>query len=78
MLKLLAPGLKTIDDTSTGLAEKVRAVVFERPKVAVSLGPLGTVAGVQFAAVFQSLLIGLALQVALPAKEWAAIKHERR
>jgi hypothetical protein len=34
------------------------------------------VAGVQLAAVFQSPLIGFALQVALPANERAAIKHE--
>jgi hypothetical protein len=45
--------------------------------VAVSAGSFGTVAGVQFAAVFQSPLVGLRFQVALPAKEWAAIKHEK-
>ena len=49
-------------------AEKVRLVVLETSKVAVSAGPLGTVIGVQFADLFQTLLIGLALQVALPAK----------
>src|SRR5690348_14209691 len=43
----------------------------------MSAGPFGTVFGVQLAAVFQSPLTGLALQVALPANEWAAIKHER-
>ena len=37
----------------------------ESPKVATSSGPFGTVFGVQFSAVFQSLLIGLVLQVAL-------------
>jgi len=41
--------------------------LFETPKVAVSAGILGTVAGVQFAAVFQSLLAGFRFQVALPA-----------
>jgi len=35
----------------------------------MSAGPFGTVAGVQFAAVFQSPLVGLRFQVALPAKE---------
>jgi hypothetical protein len=38
------------------------------PKLAVSAGILGTVAGVQLLAVFQSLLIGSRRQVALPAK----------
>ena len=36
-------------------------------KVATSSGPSGTVAGVQFVAVFQSALVGLRFQVALPA-----------
>ena len=53
------------------------AVVFEAPKVATSVGELGTVAGVQLVAVFQSPVVGLALQVALPANDWAAIKHEK-
>ena len=43
------------------------SVVVEESKVAVSLGPFGTVGGVQFAAVFQSLLIGFRFHVALPA-----------
>ncbi len=42
-------------------------VVFETSKVAMSALALGTVAGVQLAGVFQSLLVGLELQVALPA-----------
>jgi len=36
-----------------------RAVVLDKSKKAVSEGPLGTVAGVQFVAVFQSLEPGL-------------------
>ena len=49
----------------------VTLVVSEAPNVAASDDPLGTVSGVQLAAVFQSLLIGLAFQVALPARvEW--------
>ncbi len=44
-------------------------VVCETSKVAVSVGSLGTVAGVQLLGVFQSPLAGLRFQVALPA--WA-------
>src|SRR5262249_44049540 len=43
-------------------------VILEKPKVAVSFGPLGTVAGVQLGAVFQSPFVGLRFHVALPAK----------
>ena len=43
-------------------------VTFERAKVAVSVAELGTVAGVQLAAVFQLPLAGLRFHVALPAK----------
>ena len=45
-----------------------RSLSRETANVAVSNGPLGMVAGVQLLAVFQSLLPGLAFQVALPAK----------
>ena len=41
--------------------------MFETAKVAMSEGLSGTVAGVQFAAVSQSLLVGFRFQVALPA-----------
>ena len=40
----------------------------EKANVAISAGPFGTVFGVQLVAVFQSSLVGLALQVALPAR----------
>ena len=43
-------------------------VVRDRAKVAISAGPFGTVAGVQFAAVPQSPLLGLRFHVALPAR----------
>ena len=43
-------------------------VVLEAAKVAVSVVEFGTVAGVQLAAVFQSMLIGSRFQVALPAR----------
>src|SRR5689334_4551118 len=73
----LAPEAKTTLFTSTD-AETVIAVMLEVVNVATSSGPLGTVAGVQLAAVFQSPLVGVALQVALPANEWAAINSENR
>jgi hypothetical protein len=47
-------------------AERERLVVFEGANVAALAAPLGTVAGVQFVAVFQSPLPGLRFQVALP------------
>ena len=43
-------------------------MIVEKSNVAVSLGPLGTVCGVQFAAKCQLLLVGFMLQVALPAQ----------
>ena len=49
-------------------AERSIAVVFETSKVAISVGLLGTVFGVQFAADNHSPLGGLRFQVALPAK----------
>ena len=51
--------------------ERDVTVVFETANVAVSFGPFGIVPGVQLAAVFQSLLVGLMFHVALPAwPEW--------
>src|SRR4026207_1687760 len=43
---------------TSGFAEIEPSVVFERPNVAVSAGPLGTSFGVQLAAVFQSPEMG--------------------
>ena len=63
----LAPELKTMP-LSVVSAESDMAGVLERAKVAMSLDPFGTVAGVQLAAVFQSLLVGFGFHVALPAK----------
>jgi hypothetical protein len=51
-------------------AEIETLLVFERSNVAVSDVPLGTIVGVQLAAVFQSSEPGLRSQVALPA--WLA------
>jgi len=47
----------------------------ENANVAVSAAPLGTVAGVQFAAVFHVPEPGFAFQVALPAKAAVAAKN---
>lgn len=43
-------------------------MVLEEVKAAVSLAPLGTVFGIQFAAEFQSPALGLICHDALPAK----------
>lgn len=48
-------------------AENERWVVFDMPKVAISEALLGTVAGVQFAATFQSPVLGFRFQAALVA-----------
>jgi hypothetical protein len=53
--------------TST-LLEIETAVLLELAKLAVSDAPFGTVAGLQLDAVFQSLVVGLVFQVALPAE----------
>ena len=76
-VKALAPGLKTILST-TVVAENVRLTALETPKVATSPGPFGTVAGVQFVAVFQSPLVGLRFQVALPPNAVAAAKSREK
>ena len=66
MVKALAYGSKTAELTRTR-AERNSAVVFELLNVAMSAASLGTVSGVQFAAVFQSLLVGSNFHVALLA-----------
>src|SRR6266536_1597129 len=66
-LYALAPGSKTMLLASMK-SERETAVKLETPKVAISDGPLGTVAGVQLAAVFQSPLAGSRFHVALPAR----------
>jgi hypothetical protein len=52
--------------------------IFEFGKVAVSAGPFGTVRGLQFAAVFQSFVVGLTVHVALPACRLTAIVRLRQ
>ena len=57
-----------IRESSSTLEWIMGPAVFDAENVAMSLGPLGTVCGVQLAAVFQSLLEGLTFQVAPPPK----------
>src|SRR6266481_7032044 len=56
--------------------ETVTSLTFETSKVAMSVAPFGTVWGVQLAAVFQSLVIGLRSQVALPATDMRATANK--
>jgi hypothetical protein len=74
IVKALAPGAKVIPSTIV-VAEIETAVVFESANVAVCPDPLGTVMGVQFAAVFQSPETGLRSHVALPA--WAELQRTK-
>src|SRR5439155_16378035 len=65
IVNALALGSKTMPLISV-LDKSETAVVSDVAKVAVSLGPLGTVGGAQLAAVFQSPSVGFRLHVALP------------
>jgi hypothetical protein len=76
MVNALAPGLNTISLTSVA-AESERLVRLELLKVPISAGPLGIVAGVQLATVFQSPLVGLRFQVALPASASVTLRRTR-
>ena len=67
IVNALAPALNTMLLTWAS-AEKVRLVVPEVLKVAVSPAPLGIVFGVQFEAVFQLPVAGADIQAELPAK----------
>lgn len=62
----VAAGVNVIPPTSVRSEVEI-LVMFERLNVAVSGDPLGTVVGVQLAAVFQSPEPGLRFHVALPA-----------
>src|ERR1043166_726561 len=77
MLNALAPGSKAMPFTST-LDESDISVMFEAANVAVSLGPFGTVLGIQLAAVFQSPLIGSSCQVALPANPACIVRPKHK
>ena len=76
MVNMSAPRLKTIELTSVGSVGAM-AVICEVASVAVSAGPFGTIAGVQFAAVFQSPLVGFRFQVALPANASVTVRRTR-
>ena len=67
IVNALAPALNTMLFTCIRL-ERERPVMLDVANVAVSVGELGTVAGIQLAAVFQSPVPGAAFHVALPAK----------
>ena len=62
------------DKIIRGDLTKWTSVTLETSNVAVSELPFGTIGGFQLAASYQSLLMGLRFQVALPAKDcrWAA------
>jgi hypothetical protein len=62
-----APELKTTLNTWTS-CDNDTSVTLEKPKVAVSEPPSGTVLDDQLAAVFQSSLTGFKAQVPLPAR----------
>src|SRR5207302_1852869 len=67
IVNALAPALNTMLFTCIRL-ERERPVMLDVANVAVSVGELGTVAGIQLAAVFQSPVPGAAFHVAFPAK----------
>lgn len=75
MVNALALELNVMLSTRT-FSRVETSVTLETSKVAISLGPLGTVCGIQFAAVFQSGLTGLRFQVALPAEANCATSGE--
>ena len=71
MVNALAPALNWMLFTCV-TAESLMLWTFEVAKIAVSPWALGTVAGVQLPAVFQSPSPGISFHVALPAKTGAA------
>jgi hypothetical protein len=77
IVKALAFGLKKMVTTSVA-AESEIAVVPDKSNVAVSPELLGTVMGVQLAAVFQSPEPGANFHVALPAKAGAVRRSENK
>src|SRR6266568_6891639 len=68
MLNEFAPELK-LSPLISVRADTATCVTLDMAKLAMSDGPFGTVCGIQFAAVFQSLFVGFLSQVALPANE---------
>jgi hypothetical protein len=72
IVNALAPGLNTMPLTSV-VCEMTGRLILEVANVAVSAGPLGGPLATQLAALFQSVLAGVAFQVALPAKLLLAV-----
>ena len=70
MLYAEAAGVNVMPFTSV-FVEIATSLVFDKPNVATSADPLGTVAGLQFVTVFQSPEAGLRSHIALPA--WAKL-----
>ena len=68
MLYAEAAGVNVMPFTSV-FVEIATSLVFDKPNVATSADPLGTVAGLQLVLIFQSSERGLRFHVALPA--WA-------
>src|SRR5215475_8227583 len=62
----------------TSVSSDIEGPMLERANVATSAGPLGTVAGVQFSAVFQSPDVGLRFHWALPAYVTTGKTNNRR
>jgi len=77
IVNALAPELNTMPLSSVVNEMKGR-VRLEDANVAVSAGPLGTVAGVQLVVVNQSVEAGLAFQLALPATLLLAVARSVR
>ena len=75
IVKALPLALNTMPLTSVS-SELETPVILEDANVAVSAGPLGGPPGVQLPAVFQSPVVGLASQVALPAKLLFAVESK--
>jgi len=67
IVNALAPELNTMLFSCIWL-ERDTPVMLDVTNVAISVGELGMVAGIQLAAVFQSPVAGAAFHVALPAK----------
>ena len=76
IVNALAPALNTMPLISIPFKMET-PVVLETSNVAVSAGELGTVAGVQLAAVFHLPLPGFRFHVALPAKAVLAAAEMR-
>src|SRR6266699_3222779 len=71
----VAARVNVMPSTSIFAGLKKTLTVFEKAKVAVSAGALGTVLGVQLPGIFQSPEVGLRSYCALPA--WANVASRR-